>query len=253
MGNSTVTFKNTSRSTNLTSKFFNRMSSKDSSVDKVDRFWLSLVTPLNVENKILIAYKPDATNGFEMDYDAPHIVIGSDSFYTLLGNEKLAIQGRKYPLVKEDVVPLGASFYSAGTYTISLSEREGIFEGSQPVYLRDNLTGMVTNLSSSSYSFNSNAGEYTDRFEIVYVNGTLSSTDVDKNKIQVYQKENSVIINSPIDITKVNIIDAAGRLIYQTDVKGKYTEINTIKFNSGVYYVVVDGVNNKTTQKILLK
>lgn len=253
MGNNTVTFKNTSRSTNLTSKFFNRMSSKDSSVDKVDRFWLSLVTPLNVENKILIAYKPDATNGFEMDYDAPHIVIGSDSFYTLLGNEKLAIQGRKYPLVKEDVVPLGASFYSAGTYTISLSEREGIFEGSQPVYLRDNLTGMVTNLSSSSYSFNSNAGEYTDRFEIVYVNGTLSSTDVDKNKIQVYQKENSVIINSPIDITKVNIIDAAGRLIYQTDVKGKYTEINTIKFNSGVYYVVVDGVNNKTTQKILLK
>ena len=253
MGNNTVTFKNTSRSTNLTSKFFNRMSSKDSSVDKVDRFWLSLVTPLNVENKILIAYKPDATNGFEMDYDAPHIVIGSDSFYTLLGNEKLAIQGRKYPLVKEDVVPLGASFYSAGTYTISLSEREGIFEGSQPVYLRDNLTGMVTNLSSSSYSFNSNAGEYTDRFEIVYVNGTLSSTDVDKNKIQVYQKENSVIINSPIDITKVNIIDAAGRLIYQTDVKGKYTEINTIKFNSGVYYVVVDGVNNKTTQKILVK
>lgn len=253
MGNNTVTFKNTSRSTNLTSKFFNRMSSKDSSVDKVDRFWLSLVTPLNVENKILIAYKPDATNGFEMDYDAPHIVIGSDSFYTLLGNEKLAIQGRKYPLVKEDVVTLGASFYSAGTYTISLSEREGIFEGSQPVYLRDNLTGMVTNLSSSSYSFNSNAGEYTDRFEIVYVNGTLSSTDVDKNKIQVYQKENSVIINSPIDITKVNIIDAAGRLIYQTDVKGKYTEINTIKFNSGVYYVVVDGVNNKTTQKILLK
>lgn len=253
MGNNTVTFKNTSRSTNLTSKFFNRMSSKDSSVDKVDRFWLSLVTPLNVENKILIAYKPDATNGFEMDYDAPHIVIGSDSFYTLLGNEKLAIQGRKYPLVKEDVVTLGASFYSTGTYTISLSEREGIFEGSQPVYLRDNLTGMVTNLSSSSYSFNSNAGEYTDRFEIVYVNGTLSSTDVDKNKIQVYQKENSVIINSPIDITKVNIIDAAGRLIYQTDVKGKYTEINTIKFNSGVYYVVVDGGNNKTTQKILVK
>lgn len=253
MGNNTITFKNTSRSTNLTSKFFNRMSSKDSSVDKVDRFWLSLVTPLNVENKILIAYKPDATNGFEMDYDAPHIVIGSDSFYTLLGNEKLAIQGRKYPLVKEDVVPLGASFYSAGTYTISLSEREGIFESSQPVYLRDNLTGMVTNLSSSSYSFNSNAGEYTDRFEIVYTNGTLATDGNTKKEAVVYQSGGYFVVESPSIVKKVSVYDATGKLVFQKNESVKTVQINVQNLSAGVYIINVETQNGTISKKVLKK
>lgn len=254
MGTQAVTFKNSSRTSNSSSKFFNRMSSKASSSDKVDRFWISLVTPLNVENKILIAYKPEATDDFEIDYDAPLMVVGSDAFYSVLNDHKLAIQGRSYPLVKDDVVPLGASFYGDGVYTISLSEREGIFEGSQPVYLRDRLTGVVTNLSSSSYSFTANSGEYTGRFEIIYTNeNTLSSNDFIKDQLKVYQNENWIIINSPINISKVDLIDASGRLVYQNSINGKKAEINASKFNSGMYYVKVETYKGVFTKKLMVK
>ena len=88
-------------------------------------------------NKILIAYKKEATNDFEIDYDAPHLIIGADSFYSILGEHKLAIQGRKYPFMMNEVIPIGASFYAPGNYTISLAEKEGVFANGQAIFIKD--------------------------------------------------------------------------------------------------------------------
>lgn len=255
MGNNTVTFKNTSRSTNLTSKFFNRMSSKDSSVDKVDRFWLSLVTPLNVENKILIAYKPDATNGFEMDYDAPHLIIGADSFYSILNQDKLAIQGRKYPLLENDAVQLGASFYAPGNYTISLQEKEGIFSNGQAIYLKDKTNNAIVNLQQESYSFTvSTAGEINTRFEIIYKpDGILATQDASLEGLKVYKVDGGYrVIANKDTIISVEIFDFTGKLINKVNPNTSYYNIDSKLMKNGVYLLKVKSKTKELHQKIIL-
>ena len=71
-------------------------------------------------------------------------VIGADSFYTLLDNKKLGIQGRQFPFSTDDVVSLGAIFHETGLHTISLTNKEGVFVNGKEIYLRDKLINTVT-------------------------------------------------------------------------------------------------------------
>lgn len=249
-------FDNSVRNADGASTFYNvaaRTASKQEQA--VDRFWLELETPLGLASQMLIAYKKEATNDFEWSYDAPAMIEGSDAIYSILGNQKLVIEGRKYPLVSSDAVPLGASFDGAGTHTISLGDKEGIFANGQNVYLKDKITGITTNLSETSYSFTASAGQDNNRFEIVYVNtnSTLATDASAKKQLMVYQSEGFVNIDSPENMNKVFMFDATGKLVYQNNVSGKSAKINAAKFTSGVYMVNIETVNGKQTKKILIK
>lgn len=252
-GSSNLIFSNTMRKTSSNSHFFNRVAIKSSSQNSVDRFWLKLSTPLQMESKILIAYKPEASNDFEIDYDAPLMVLGSDALYSVLNDKKLAIQGREYPLVKDDVVPLGASFYADGTYTISLEEKQGIFDSTQTIYLRDHFTGNVINLSQEAYTFSAKQGVVDNRFEIIYKNETLGTDDSSKNELLVYQTDDLIKISSPENINKVSVYDSSGRLMYQWKTSGKNTEMNASKLTSGLYIVNIETINATVSKKILKK
>ncbi len=247
-------FDNSVKNVDGASTFYN-VAARTSSEKQTDRFWLELETPLGLVSQMLIAYKKEATNDFEWSYDAPAMIEGSDAIYSILGNQKLVIEGRKYPLVSNDAVSLGASFDGAGTHTISLGDKEGIFANGQNIFLKDKITGITTNLSETSYSFNASAGQDNNRFEIVYVNtnSTLATDASAKKQLVVYQSEGFVNIDSPENMNKVFMFDATGKLVYQNIVSGKSAKINVAKFTSGVYMVNIETVNGKQTKKILIK
>jgi len=207
---------------------------------------------LDVANKILIAYKKEATDSFDVDYDAPHLIIGADSFYSILNQEKLAIQGRKYPLLENDKIQLGASFYDAGNFTISLEEKEGIFANGQAIYLKDNLTGMMTNLSQSSYTFRAEKGEVNNRFEIYFSNKILATDQANsKNPIVIYKEDNGFVIKASEIITEVKVFDATGRYIKHQKVNAKYTQVLLPENQKGVLVFEVITPTNKYTKKAL--
>ena len=92
-----------------------------------NRFWLHLRSPLNAVTTILLAYVPNAADGYDSDYDAELMVIGSDALYSKLEARRLGIQGRTFPFNADDSVQLGSSQYADGEYTFSLGCAEGIF------------------------------------------------------------------------------------------------------------------------------
>ncbi|QOW10581.1 hypothetical protein Q73A0000_09445 [Kaistella flava (ex Peng et al. 2021)] len=140
----TLVFNNAMRDETNASIFFRESQPKD-------RFWLKVTAPSHDFNTMLIAYVPHATNGFDLNYDAPIMGMSSNAFYSILGNDKLGIHGRQHPLNPADVVPLGSNHYVAGDYVISLHEIEGVFANGQNIYLKDRETGMHTNLSEKAY------------------------------------------------------------------------------------------------------
>jgi len=239
--NGTVVFNNSMRTNNTTAKFFNKMS-KNAKEETNDRFWLQLTTPLQVANKILIAYKKEATNDFEIDYDAPHLIIGADSFYSILGEHKLAIQGRKYPLTMSEVIPLGASFYAPGNYTISLAEKEGIFANGQAIFIKDKTNNSLVNLQTEEYTFAvQTAGEIEDRFELVFMDKAQNSgnTDTALQEVRVIdQADHYLVISKNEKILELYLSNTLGNFNKKYTPKNKSILIPKSELPlPGVYFI----------------
>lgn len=241
-----LSFKNAIRTNNSTSIFFNKNG------EETNRYWISQTTPLQVVSTQLIGYLPQATNGFELDYDAPLMVLGSDAFYSILDDRKLAIQG-KASFINTDVVALGSSQYEVGTYTISLGVKEGIFANGQNIYLKDNQTNTVTNLTEGTYSFAANQGLTEGRFEIMYQPEVVLGTgNLTKNNLVIYRDGNDFVLKSTSkSISGVEVYDASGRLLIQLKPNQKEVRLDATAFVNGTYVLRIDQEGTLVTKKII--
>ncbi|MNK27404.1 hypothetical protein D3C87_457590 [compost metagenome] len=242
--NTPLVFNNSMRHTDG-ANYYNKAAKKD-------RFWLEFKSPTNVNNEILIGYLPLATNGFDADFDTELLSVGNDSFWSILDTRKLGIQAKKAPVFDEDIVKIGMKAAVAGNYTITLTDKDGAFEESQIVYLKDKYQNKVINISSGNYVFYSNSGEFEDRFEIIYKPlETLGTDNVLKSGIQIYQDVQNFIVKSSDNLDEVSIYDAVGRLVYDSKVSKREISINKNNFAEGLYIIKARSGNTIITKKVL--
>jgi len=218
-----------------------------------NRFWLTMTSPSNLVNTILVGYIEGATDNYETDFDGELFAVGSDSFYSILGSKKLAIQGKANQFSVDDVVVLGNAFASDGTYKIKLQTAEGIFENNQKIYLRDKMLNQYFDLTNSeTYTFAATKGTYNARFEIVYKpSETLAADNNKKYEFQVYRNGENFVIQSSEILGNVELYDAAGRLLRQLYTKDKKAVINTNNLPSGIYIIKAENSGNIRTKKVI--
>lgn len=235
-----LTFKNAYRTDAAHGVFFNKGTAGNKQ-PRLDRYWLELKTPLDVVTTALVAYVEQASDEYEDRYDAPLLSVGSDALFTKVDDYRLGIQGRGYPLQKTDVVHLGAGFYEAGEYTLSISSSEGIFEDGQNVYLKDKQTGIITNLTTNPYTFTAAKGLDDDRFELLYqVENTLGTTVSSKDQLVVYRSDNDFVVQSKTDkIALIEVYETSGRLIMSVKPHQKQTRIAASNWTSGMYVLKI--------------
>jgi hypothetical protein len=139
------------------------------------------------------------------------------------------IQGRALPFSTTDEVPLGWYCETSGTYKIKLSNWDGVFQGNQEVFIKDNITGTTTNIKTTPYSFTSTTGTFNNRFSIVYEQNLGGITHyVNDNKVIVHKKDHAFHVTSLVKIMKdILVYDLSGRLIYQLN----NINTNTIALN----------------------
>lgn len=235
-----LVFNNSIRTTenaqeNLPSVFF---SARNAGQSSLDRFWLYQSAPSQNKNLLLVAYAPGSTNGYEAAFDAVTMP-SSDSFYTILTDKKLAIQGRAHPLVTEDVVPVGSSNYMPGTYEIGIEKAEGIFAQGQSIYLVDQQESIVTNLSQGPYQFQANEGVDEQRFLIVYrPQSSLVTSQATNSPMEIYRDGADFVVKSlQKAIEKVEVYDTGGRLILTATGQEKELRFSSTKLVNGIYVV----------------
>lgn len=218
-----------------------------------NRFWLAMKAPSNLVNTILIGYIPGASNNYETDFDAELFAVGSDSFYSVLGARKLAIQGKSDSFSTEDVVALGNVFAGNGTYTIRLENPEGLFNDNQNVYLKDNLLNKYINLSNDgSYTFEATKGTYSNRFHVVYKDGSALGQDyVSESNFEVYRNGEHFVIRSSQKLGTVALYDASGRLVRQFYSKEKTLRLPVENLAQGVYIIKAENAGDVKTKKII--
>ena len=220
---------------------------KGNSASNEGKFWLTLSTSYNANVTQAITYQDGASNDFDA-YDSKAFALGSDAFYSFAGTEKVVIQGKSL-FDNKDVVVLGNKHFENGTFKIELTQKEGLFANGQAVYLKDKLLGTDTNLQDGGYTFTSNAGESTDRFEIVYKQPTLAIATAIKADITVYRNGPDFVIDSPSKIEYVEVYDASGKLIQSFKTNAAKQTVRNLE--RGVFIFKIKTVTELVSKKVV--
>lgn len=216
---------------------FNQVQNRNNNNQK-DRFWLSLNFENNKENQILIGYVEGATNGIDEKYDAKNISNRNSFILSHANANAMIIEGRQYPLDINDQIPLYFRASKIGEFTIKLEDIEGVFN-LQPIYLIDNDLDLSVNLNEvTEYTFDSELGNFTDRFEIRYQpKETLNLADInDSSKLVVYKYDGLNKVTSKEKVTNYKIYDLSGRLIF-TDKINHLKRFTLPTLDKGTYIV----------------
>lgn len=223
----------------------------------IDRFWLKLTSPQGIINTILIGFNENAVDEYDYGYDAPLLSLYSDAIYSIVDNERLAINGRKGPFELNDVIPLGINPFSQGSYFISLGAKEGIFE-EQQIFLKDKALNILHNLSDSPYEFRTTPGQHNHRFEIVFRKRPIlhSATQglAHKTDLTILKKDKSIFIESSIEeIREVEIFDLFGQSLYKKgNIQGRTYSIPQSLFSHQILIVSVKTESGKIESKKLI-
>lgn len=246
--NKTIDFSNDIRIAEHGTVFFGKNGAQYA---EDDRFYLKLTTPSGVVTQTATVYFEGGNTGFSQD-DSEMNGTPSDVIYTFIGERKAVINGRA-PFSDSDVIPIGSRHFAPGIYTIEIARKEGVFATGQNIYLRDNQTGTITNLSEGAYTFMAQAGESTGRFEIIYKPGGVLATDAGvKEDVLVYRDGQFFVVKAQRDpISSVEIFDAAGRMVRRVEPNITVERLDFSAIVNGTYILKINQKGKITVKKVI--
>lgn len=251
----TVTFRNNMRVSGANAQFFRLNGS--SAIEK-SRLWLDFAnTNGDAFKQLLVGYVENATNAYEDGFDGEVLEAGNPvSFYSLAGSKNLTIQGRALPFDQNDQVPLGYKTDTAGSYTIALSNSDGLFsEDSALVFLEDTLLNTYHDLRSGAYTFVTETGVFDTRFVLRYNNLlNVNPIQFDQNDVIVFKQNDAIRIEtSNINMKSVKVFDIQGRLVItKNNVNSQSALLQHVGLASQVLMVQITAVDGVTINKKII-
>lgn len=256
----TAYFRNTMRTggaTNLNNIFYRTNSSSDPLDPTADyekhRIWLDVNNGVQAYKQLLVGYVEGGTDGLDRLFDGEMVDNGNTvSLYTTVETKKLSIQGRGLTFTPNDTFALGFKTTVADSYSINLSDFDGLFTN-QNIYLEDTVLHVIHDLKVSPYAFSSAVGVFEDRFVLRFTNATLGTTTpvFNENSVVVYKNEEGLFINTGSENMKnAYIYDIRGRLLASQKQVGKSSTVfSTLPSTQQVLLVKIEGENGGTVTK----
>lgn len=224
---------------------------------------LRLISAGLTDNTV-VRFDIEAKSGTDYDFDAVKVFLPENKpyIYSVSGGTRFAINGLPFPEESAEI-PLNLKIVTAGTHTISASTIQNLEDYN--ISLRDNLTGITTNLKSSpAYTFSAGSGVYSSRFVLTVSKITTPVPKIPEEKkdpIKIYQdyEHLNIVAISPLWNGKqgsVKVFDLSGK------TAGNYTGL---EFNNGtlvqvpapvkegIYLVEVRSGKMRYTGKIVIR
>jgi hypothetical protein len=196
-------------------------------------------------DETVIRFAEEATAEFDGNLDAVKLFSFNNEYPQLYStaNDFMSINSVPYGTSS---VALDVKGKDGNTLTISATEAEGF----EFLNLKDNNTGVTTNLKSEDYTFTYNSN-ITDRFELFFgFTGIDTPTTADYAKIYAVDNNVKIVLDDGInaDITVYNLL---GQRVATRSASGNVTTIAVEK--SGYYLVKVNDGANVTTKKVFIR
>ena len=208
-----------------------------------DLIWLSLKSDKGGLDQILLGFSETASKQVDKGYDALKMPISNNpiKFYSLINNEKYAIQGLN-SLVDEQRVNLGFDTQLfPRVFTLGIENTQGILADAE-IYLKDNLLNIMHDLKISDYQFEHNeAGNHSERFTLILsMNGAVLDIEEEapSNNFNVFSFENSLQIESNQIVQNIRIYNILGEILLELNPARKHIELNTGQVRKGSVLII---------------
>lgn len=216
------------------------------------RVWLEVTNEQGAYKQTLVGYVEGATNEKDNGFDGAAADGGNIvAFYSINGPHKFGIQGRALPFDVNDQVPMGFKTSVAGTYSIGLSNFDGLFNN-QNVYIEDLYTNVIHNLKESNYSFTTTTGVFEDRFVLRYTDTALGvdGHQFNDNSVVIYKNHAGINIHSGnVPMDNIKIFDIRGRLVTERKSVNATATVITLDIPQQVLIVQVTSTDEVVVTK----
>ncbi|WP_179346628.1 T9SS type A sorting domain-containing protein [Winogradskyella ursingii] len=208
--------------------------------------------------QLVLNFHESATDGFDRGLELIRAEnYPNDAYFK---SEGRVFSGQAFPFEDNLTIPLTLDIEVAQPLRFRIFDIQN-FEDTQGIYLHDLANDTYADLRQQDYEINILPGNYSNRFEIVFVpQDLLSIEDSLINTLKIRQdntnKQLTILNPNNLEIAKVEVFDITGKVItnqsYDT-IKNNY-KLSTANFSEGVYVVNVTSVDNSSqTQKIIVK
>ncbi|SFE21592.1 GEVED domain-containing protein [Flavobacterium xueshanense] len=243
-----VTFNNSMRISGQNSNFFkltknNNEEAIPKTVTDIERhrIWINLTNNSGAFSQTLVGYIQDATQGLDRSFDGESLGGNDVSFYSIIPEAELTIQGRALPFDENDQITLGYDSEISGELSIRIDHIDGLFN-TQNIYLEDKELSVIHNLKEKPYVFNTEKGTFNDRFYLRFTDKTLGTDTFNLSKsdgVIVVVNQNVTVQSSNQLIKNIVVYDLLGRKI------DNYKKVNALKYTLSHL--------NKTTAGLIVK
>ena len=233
-----ATFNNSMRESGKNSSFAKKIASKE--VEK-NRIWLNLTNNSGAFSQILVGYLAEATQGLDRGFDGENLGGNDVTFYSIIPEAQLTIQGRALPFDPNDEVRLGYNSAIKGSLSIRIDHTDGLIN-TQRIYLEDKLLKIIHNLREKPYVFDTEEGDFNDRFVLRYrPSDKKTETIADENPygVKVIVNQNVTVLSPNELIKNIIVYDMSGRKI------DSYKKVDSFNF-------ILNHLN-KTTAGLILR
>ncbi|WP_293890081.1 T9SS type A sorting domain-containing protein [Flavobacterium sp.] len=249
--NSQRTFKIESASNSVFFKSGNQIQTASDTIDTRQKIRLLYQSPSNIYRQILVGVDENATDYFDVGYDAPIIDENAEDLYWKTTDTKLTIQGvSNFNL--DQIVPLGLKTSTAGICTIKIDTLENISEDTQ-LYIHDAETGTDYDIKNADFSISLPVGIYNDRFSLRFTGSALGTDNPSITNTFASISSHVIRIESIEFIKEISLYDIAGKLINTyspTEISNQFSA--AFNYPNGVYIAKITLGNDVVVTKKLI-
>lgn len=214
---------------------------------------IRIKNPTSKMDACLLQFVPGSQVGYEIEWDATKFTNPDLNIYTVVGNEKLAINGMPFE-GDQVLVSLGFSTDYDGSHGFQFDGLNFLnFTGD--VYLRDNYTNSINQITSSdTYTFSSSIGTFNDRFDLIFSNSVTDVNQLVKSPTMVVYPnpvigdEFVVKVEESTNNMEVVVSDLLGRVVSKSN--GSVVKRPTV---SGQYVVKVKTEKSTYIKNVVVK
>lgn len=199
-----------------------------------------------------IYLSPEQFNGFDPYLDNFKIAEKSET------SPLIYIQGNKYKFsiksvdelnVADEIVKIGFYAPKQGEYTITQRQLEWNTTDGNPL-LHDKLTGNIVDLDQVDYTFSTDKGTDTERFEIIFRSRVTGTQSAGESNNSVTYQDNRLNLVSSSNIDHVQVNDINGKILYSEALGGASTTwSNRFDLTTGIYFLKVSTEGTIATYK----
>ena len=226
----------------------------DQILDSTPTIQLVYDSPKGYHRQIVIGVEEEASNDFDLGYDAFIIDINEEDMYWVFDDNKFVIQGvNNFSETQE--FSLGLIVNESGVIKIKIDAIKNV-DPNLNLYIKDNETGLAYQINHEAFELYLDAGTYNDRFKLVFQPEILS---IDENISQtdnlIYHdsktKEIKVISTNELEILDAKLYNIIGQSVIELEFNSENTS-QPLNINSGVYIVQLNTPNGFINRKVII-